>query len=631
MPTQEKARAGPKSRQSRVARASELRPQFVSNAPAAVSRMRLLTTCALLALATVIVYVRAGSHPFVDYDDPNYVINNDHVKAGLTWATLTWAFTATEAANWHPLTWLSHALDCQLFGMNPHAHHWTSILLHTLNVLLLFLLLQRATGAFWRSALVAALFALHPLNVESVAWISERKTLLSMFFFLLALGAYGWYARKPGIRRYLLLAFLFALGLAAKPMVITLPFVLLLLDLWPLRRISGSGAPSQAFPVEQRPFSKLVLEKLPLLILCAGSAVITIVAQGTAVVPGQELPLGVRLVSAPYAYGMYLWKAIWPARLALVYPHPGRSLPLWQPLLAGLVLLSISWIAWKQRRQRPYLAAGWLWFLITLVPMIGIVQVGVQVIADRYAYLPLIGIFASIVWGATELADHFKLGPVPRACAAVLVLAALFVTTWRQVGYWDSTADVWSHALQVTKDNSVAENGLAIALFDLGRYDEGIIHMRNFARLEPLIPEPHMRVAADYEDRGQFSDALREYEAALRADAIQKKAGLSGLDSGPLAIIYANMGVIYAQLDQQAKSRAYANRALETDAQALGQMMGSLAQELAAHPTAQGCLRLGLLLEQAGMIPQARQYFLQVQQLDPSMTLPSVAQAALQP
>ena len=273
--------------------------------------------CFLLAAVTLILYSPVGRHPFVDYDDQSYVFQNDHVKAGLTWDTLTWAMTATDYSNWHPLTWISHALDFQLFGLNAGAHHWTSVIIHALNAMLLFLLLWRVTGATWKGLMVAALFALHPLNVESVAWIAERKNVLCTSFFLLALGAYGWYAREPdvrreNVRRYLVVALMFILGLAAKPMVITLPFVLMLLDLWPLRRIAGWGEPSAAFPVPQQPLSRLVLEKLPLLALSAGSAIITMVAQTVSEVPTQALPIGVRLETSFYAYAMYLWKAIWP-------------------------------------------------------------------------------------------------------------------------------------------------------------------------------------------------------------------------------------------------------------------------------------------------------------------------------
>src|SRR5579863_2391487 len=335
-----------------------------------------LVVCLCLAVATFVVYSRATRNPFLHVDDQNYVTGNPHVQAGLAWQTFTWALTATDAENWHPLTWLSHALDCQLFGLNPAGHHATNILLHALNAVLLFLLLLRATGSQGRSLLVAALFALHPLNVESVAWIAERKNVLSTLFFLLTLAVYGWYARKPEVKRYLAVVALFALGLAAKPMVITLPFVLLLLDYWPLERIRGwnarsmstpkvgkhrqknrveDGAAGRAFPVPQFPFARLILEKLPLLALCAGSAVITVVAQRTQAIQSFDIyPFGGRLANAAYSYASYVWKAFWPARLAFLYPYPRDGRPVWLVGIAVIFLLAISVLVWKLRRTRPY-------------------------------------------------------------------------------------------------------------------------------------------------------------------------------------------------------------------------------------------------------------------------------------
>jgi len=328
-----------------------------------------LAACVCLALATLAVYSRAARNPFMHVDDQNYVTENPHVQAGITWRTFTWALTATTAENWHPLTWLSHALDYELYGLNPAGHHATNILLHALNVVLLFLLLFRTTGARGRSLLVAALFALHPLNVESVAWIAERKNVLSTLFFLLTLAAYVWYARKPELKRYLALVALFALGLAAKPMVITLPFVLLLLDYWPLERIRGwdaksaptlkapknrqktrveDGAVEKVLPVPQFQFSRLVLEKLPLLALCAGSAAITIVAQRTHAIQSFEIyPFGGRFANALYSYAAYVCKAFWPMRLAFLYPYPRDGRPVWLVGLALLFLLVVSVLVWK--------------------------------------------------------------------------------------------------------------------------------------------------------------------------------------------------------------------------------------------------------------------------------------------
>ena len=359
---------------------------------------RNVVLCLLLVVATLALYNPVNRHPFVNYDDDRYVTENLHVHNGLTGDTISWALTAMEQGNWHPLTWLSHALDWQLFHQNPTGHHFTSLLIHAANAVLLFLFLTYATGRVGPSWFVAAIFALHPINVESVAWVAERKNVLSTFFFLAALIAYCWYARKPDWRRYTAFAGLFVLGLMSKPMVITLPFVLLLLDYWPLGRIQGSPSPSD---VPQTSLSRLLVEKLPLLALSVASAVITMKAQqaGGAVRSTAQFSLAVRLENAVVAYATYLWKMIWPAHLVPLYPHPGDSLALWQIVISALVLLAVTGVVLRFRSKR-YLLTGWLWFLGTLVPVIGLVQVGDQAMADRYAYIPLIGIFVMIVWGS---------------------------------------------------------------------------------------------------------------------------------------------------------------------------------------------------------------------------------------
>jgi protein O-mannosyl-transferase len=357
--------------------------------------------CLLLAAATAALYFPVSGHAFLTFDDHDYVTANPHIHAGLSWTTLKWAFTSTTAANWHPLTWLSHALDFQLFGLNPAGHHLDSVLIHAANAVLLFLLLQWATKRAGPSLLVAALFAVHPLNVESVAWVAERKNVLSTLFFFLAIGAYGWYAQRPNWRRYLLLAAMFAAGLMAKPMVVTLPCVLLLLDYWPLGRIQ-TGPPG-ATGMPRFAISKLILEKVPLFFLSALSAVITIKAQrsGQAVRTLHQFSAAVRIENAVVAYASYLWKMLWPARLAPLYPHPGATLPAWQLILSAVVLIGITLLVVVQRSRR-YLLVGWLWFLGTLIPVIGLVQIGDAAMADRYAYIPLIGIFVMMAWGLDD-------------------------------------------------------------------------------------------------------------------------------------------------------------------------------------------------------------------------------------
>jgi tetratricopeptide (TPR) repeat protein len=421
--------------------------------------------CLLLALATIALYSPAIGHSFVIYDDHDYITANPHIRDGLSWKTIGWAMTSTMAANWHPLTWLSHAFDYQLFGLNPAGHHFSSVLLHALNVVLVFLLLRWGTGRVGPSLLVAALFAVHPLNVESVAWVAERKNVLSTFFFLAAIGAYGWYALKPDGKRYLAVAALFVLGLMAKPMVITLSCVLLLLDYWPLGRMVGGA--SHGLAVMQRPIGKLVLEKIPLLCLSAASAVLTVKAQhaGYAVRTLGQFSLGARIENAIVAYGLYVWKMLWPERLALFYPHAGNALPVWQLIFCCLLLASISALVLALRSER-FLLVGWLWFLGTLIPAIGLVQVGDAALADRYAYIPLIGLFIMIAYGLGDLAEARRMPKMWLAGSAACVLLALGFMTNRQLGYWESEYDLWRHTLAITQGNAFAENAMAGALLD---------------------------------------------------------------------------------------------------------------------------------------------------------------------
>ncbi len=422
--------------------------------------------CILLAVVTIALYSPVAGHGFLIFDDHDYVTANSHVHEGLSWGTVRWAFASTEAANWHPLTWLSHALDYQLFALNPAGHHLDSVLIHALNAVLLFLLLAWLTQRVGPSLLVAGLFALHPINVESVAWVAERKNVLSTLFFLLAIGAYAWYGQKPGWRRYLVVAGLFAAGLMAKPMVITLPFVLLLLDYWPLERMQ-SGPASSSDGVPRVAFSRLVLEKVPLLLLSAASAVITLKVQrsGMAVRNLHQFPLAIRMENAVVSYGRYLWKTLWPARLAPLYPHSAVGLPVWQWVLSGLVLIGVSGLVLTYRRQR-YLMVGWFWFLGTLVPVIGLVQVGDAAMADRYAYLPLMGIFVMIAWGLDDRAAAKGVRTVWRIIPALCALAALGIATSRQLSYWENEYTLWGYTLAVTEPNPFAHDAMGSALLE---------------------------------------------------------------------------------------------------------------------------------------------------------------------
>jgi protein O-mannosyl-transferase len=584
----------------------------------------IVTLCVLLAVATFAVYFRATQNPFVNYDDQGYVVENAHVQQGLTAATFRWALTSFDATNWHPLTWISHAFDIQLFGMNAGGHHLTSVLLHLMNSVLLFLLLARATGSIGKSLLVAFLFALHPFNVESVAWISERKNVLCMFFFLLTLGAYGWYARRPRIDRYLVVAALFVLALAAKPMAVTLPFALLLLDFWPLYRVGSVSSPSEAFPVAQFPFRTLVLEKLPLLGLSVASSLITMLAQKSAVATNEHVPLLVRFVNAAYAYTMYVVKAFLPIHFASFYPYEGYRLDWWRFLLCMAFLIGVTVWVWKNRAH-TYLPLGWFWFLGTLVPMIGLVQVGDQAMADRYAYLPLIGIFVIVVWGLADLVDRFAVDlrwPVATAAAVLVVLSIL---TWRQIGIWHSSRDLWFHALDVTKDNYMAEDyaGSALLIENFHatggrRLDEAMVHFQNAVRINPNDAISHLNLGADMHERGQLREAITQYLAVLQLTN----------DQHLLAKTFIDLGAASQQLGDYNGADQYYQQAMQLEPRndlilmnrgklAMNKRIQQLAASASAKPSAAAYLELGQLQEAAGQPVNARESYQTAIKLNP--------------
>ena len=457
-----RAKTLPKTRDRAGKRPASRAP---ARAVASLAGKKLAGLCVLLAAATVALYVPAIGHNFVVFDDREYVVANPHIQ-DLGWTNIKWAFTAMTAANWHPLTWLSHALDYKLFALNAWGHHLDSVLIHALNAVLLFLLLYWMTRRTGPSLLVAALFAVHPLNVESVAWVAERKNVLSTFFFLLALGAYAWYAQRPNWRRYLLMTLLFAASLMAKPMAVSLPFVLLLLDYWPLERMRFDGSrswASSASGAQPATLARLLLEKIPLLALSAASSWMTLKAQHAAVQSFAEYSLGNRIGNAVVAYGLYLWKMVWPAQLSF-YPHSPTAPPAWQWLLSLAVLIAIT-VAVVRFRDKRYLPVGWVWFLGTLVPVIGLVQVGEYAMADRYAYIPLIGIFIMIAWGLADLVAARVVRPAWCVAPALCALAALSATTVHQVGYWDSDYHLDSHMLEL-KETPFAHNAVAMTLLN---------------------------------------------------------------------------------------------------------------------------------------------------------------------
>ena len=417
--------------------------------------------CIALAGLTWLVFSQTLWHDFINYDDPHYVYENTKITGGLSISGIAWAFTHIHALNWHPLTTISHMLDCQLHGLKAGWHHFTNVLLHTLAAMLLFLALQQMTGAVWRSAFVAAVFAIHPLRVESVAWIAERKDVLSGVFFMLTLLAYLYYVRVPRVRGYLVVVFLFACGLMSKPMLVTLPFVLLLLDYWPLDRIKGQ-------------LWKRVAEKIPLIALSAVSSVITFLVQKGAVGQTEELPIFERINNAIVSYVLYIWQMVWPVNLAVFYPHPENRLPLWEIVSCFLLLIFITVTAIALRKQRPYLLVGWLWYLGMLVPVIGLVQVGWQGRADRYTYLPLIGLYIAATWAVTDLTALYRHQRATLSTVAILVIAALSCCAWIQTSYWRDSETLFKHALAITTNNDVAENNIGIVFLGKGKLDEAI-------------------------------------------------------------------------------------------------------------------------------------------------------------
>jgi Flp pilus assembly protein TadD len=468
-----------------------------------------------IAIGAVLVAVAAGVYAplircdFVNYDDPGYVRANRAVRQGISWANVAWAFTSTKEANWHPLTWLSHMAVCQFFGTSAGWHHAANLALHLASTVLLYAVLRRMTGSRWPSALVAALFALHPLHVESVAWVAERKDVLSTVFWMMTMLAYARYAARPGIIRYLPVFVFLALGLMAKPMLVTLPLVLLLLDYWPLGRLTSA-----------RSLPRLAVEKIPLFALSAASCIVTYWVQHTAGTTqmGETVPLAVRIENAVMSYVAYLGKTVWPMDLAVFYPYPMAAPLLWQTLGAAVILIAVTAAVIWQMRRRPYLAVGWFWYLGTLVPVIGLVQVGEQAMADRFTYIPLIGIFIAAVWG---VADALAARPI-RAKVLVPVSAAVLVAcsalTWRQLGYWTNSESLFRHALALTQDNWLAHVNLGTALLVQGRLSEAADHFNEALRIRPCYPTAHNNLGMVLATRGRYLDAIAHFRAAMALD-----------------------------------------------------------------------------------------------------------------
>jgi Flp pilus assembly protein TadD len=533
--------------------------------------------CLILVLTAVTVFWQVRNHEFINLDDSEYVTENRHVQNGLTLNSMIWAFTTTQVANWHPLTWLSHMLDCQLYGLNPKGHHLTNVFLHLLNTLLLFFILQRMTGALWRSGFVAALFALHPLHVESVAWVAERKDVLSTLFWLLTMWGYIWYVERPRLTRYLLTLLAFTLGLMTKPMLVTMPCVLLLLDYWPLKRFQlrqpGGDTPATTGTFEEQgaPFLRLLLEKTPFFALTAASSIVTFLAQrsGGAMSTLDVYPVKIRIGNGLVSYVSYIGQMVWPRGLAVFYPHPGTRLPGWHAVGAGLLLACISIAVIRAARRHPYLAVGWLWYLGTLVPVIGLVQVGAQAMADRYTYVPLIGLFVIIAWSIPDLlaGNHYR--KIVLSMAVGTVLLALTVSSWLQVQHWKNNLTLFKHALKVTAKNYVAHDSLGNALAQQGKVEEAIDHYYEALKIKPNLVNLHNNLGVALLEQRKVKEAMSHYDIALRLNA-------------DYAETYNNFGVAWFTVGEFDKAIAHYHEALRLDP-AYGKAHNNMGNALVEH------------------------------------------------
>ena len=521
--------------------------------------------CLALAILTVITFWQLKDCGFINLDDNIYVYENAYVQSGMNANSIGQAFSFSselaKVGHWHPVTWLSLMLDYQIFGLNPQGFHLMNLLFHVMNTTLLFLILHRMTKKLWPSAFVAALFAIHPLHVESVAWITERKDVLSTFFWMLTMGAYSYYVEHPGFRRYSLVLLFFILGLMAKPMLVTLPFVLLLLDYWPLRRFLEIKPDHKIQPEEVKkpadPEYKwsliypLLWEKVPLFVLAILSSIVTYVAAQSAgaVHSIDVIPLGVRMGNAFVSYIAYIGKMIWPSNLAIFYPHP-EGLILWQVLGSVFLLIVITLIVIWRAKRSPYLATGWLWYIGTLVPVIGIVQVGSQSMADRYTYIPLIGLFIMVAWGVPELLKKWNHRKEILLASSALSILCLSIITWTQVGYWQNSITLFDHTLKVTDNNWLAYTSRGTAYNYLGNYKQAIEDYGRAIEINPRLAEAYYNRGKTYHGLGNYKQAIEDYSRALEI-----KPGL--------AEVFINRGVAYYNLGNYKQAIEDYDRAIE--------------------------------------------------------------------
>jgi tetratricopeptide (TPR) repeat protein len=623
---------------------------------------REILICLLLLTATLAVYWPVQNHDFLEYDDHEYITTNPYVKAGLSSEGILWAFSTGHVGNWHPVTWLSHMLDCELYGLNPRGHHLTNVIFHMVNSVLLFLVLRLMTGAVWRSGLVAALFALHPLHVESVAWVSERKDVLSTLFWLLTMWAYCGFARRSLRSRYLLALLCFMLGLMAKSMLVTLPFVLLLLDYWPLERLGLKRSAGRATAANQngsqykelsRQVRCLLWEKVPFFVLSAVICVVTFSTQksGGGVKSFELVPLQGRIANAVLSYVKYISKMIWPQDLAALYPLPLDGPPMWQVPWAALLLLFITLVAIKTIRRHPYVSVGWFWYLGTLVPVIGLVQVGPQAMADRYTYIPLIGLFIVVSWGVHHLATLWPRRKSFLVLLTAVLLVALMIRTHQQLRHWRTTSTVFLHTLDVIDtrslgdllkydvftldeaiahysepgklkpDHAIAHNILGINLVNQGRIEEAISQFTQALKIDPHYALAHNNLGALHARAGRLDEAVYHYSEALRLEPEHAKA-------------HNNLGEVLHRQGRFDEAASHFSRALRTDpdyAEAhhnlgivlagqgrLDEAIAQLSQAIESKPDyPEAHNSLGIVLARQGNLDQAIDHFSEALRLKP--------------
>ena len=504
-------------------------PLSHSRIPSTNGRYRIALVAVFLGLMTIAVFCPSGQFNFVSLDDNVYVTANPMVQKGVTTDGLRWAFTNFDSGTWHPLTWISHMVDCELYGLKAGGHRWTNILVHTAAAVLLFLVLNAMTGFLWGSGLVAALFALHPLHVESVAWVAERKDVLSGFFWVATMCAYDLYVKKPGASRYLLVLVFLALGLLSKPMLVTLPIVLLFLDYWPLRRhedpVTLFDDSLRTYPSFHRACPRLIAEKIPLFFLSLIAGVLALIGQQRigAIQTMEVFPFQERFTNALVSYVWYIWKMFLPFDLAVYYPHAGLP-PFWKWMGALVILVVITVLVLRWARTLPYLPVGWFWYLVTLLPVIGFVQIGAQAMADRYTYIPLIGLFILVVWGAYDAAGERKYHRVALAVFFPVIIVALIVSTAKQLSYWQDSRTLYAHTLAVTEGNYLVHNNLGNELAGAGEMDEALVHYLEAVRIYPGYADGQCNLANAFARMGQEDEAIRHYLEAIRIMPDHEKA-----------------------------------------------------------------------------------------------------------